>query len=345
MIVRGMLQVSVFLVLLCGRQTHSQDAPIEAAPLTGNLVIYHAGSLTPAFRRVEAAFETENPEVRIVDKAYGAVDLARRVTTGGEPADLFATADAEDIDVMMKPKYAAYDIRFGQGAMVLVYHADDVNPAAEVGGIAVHGESFDPSAQPAKIPRADALWAEILARPGVLIGGSDPRGDPSGYRALMIMQLAERFYGKPALADAMKRNYVFPAPASADFRFVYESNALEMARKDVGVRIARLPDEVNLSDPAKNALYAKAVVTIPGLASGDPAVTLHGESVTFGVTVLRGAANQANAEAFVRYLLTPDKGVLLQRVAGPEPITPGLVDAEDFAALPAALRPVVALRK
>jgi ABC-type molybdate transport system substrate-binding protein len=70
----------------------------------------------------------EHPGVAIVDKFGGSVSLARQVTVGGEPADLYASADYEDIDVLLKPKWAKYTIRFAQGGMVLVYKINDPNP-------------------------------------------------------------------------------------------------------------------------------------------------------------------------------------------------------------------------
>ncbi len=135
------------------------------SPATSQLVIYHAGSLTAAFKSIEAAFVAEHPGITIVDKAYGAVDLARRVTTGGEAADIFATADDENIDVLLKPKYAAYNIRFGQSRMVLVYRSDDTNPAAKVDAIADSKATFDVAANPPSIPDAVPAWATYLAQP------------------------------------------------------------------------------------------------------------------------------------------------------------------------------------
>ncbi len=249
--------------------------------------------------------------------------------------------------MLLKPKYAAYNIRFGQSRMVLVYRSDDTNPAAKVDTIADSKATFDVAANPPSIPDAVPAWATYLAQPGVTIGGSDPAGDPSGYRALMVMQLAEKYYGKPGLYEALHRNYTFSAPAGSaapDYRFVYESNALAMARSDAHVRLARLPAEVDLSDASKDELYAQATVTIPGLAKTDPPVTLKGERVTWGVTMMNGARNPANAIAFLRFLLTPDRGVALQRAAGPPPIVPAMVSKEDGGKLPAELRPLAAVQ-
>jgi molybdate/tungstate transport system substrate-binding protein len=114
--------IGASLVLLAPAFTQSPKASAtsqQPPPATSQLIIYHAGSLTAAFNKIEAAFMAEHPDVAIVDKFGGSVNLARQVTVGGEPADLYASADYEDIDVLLKPKWANYTIRFAQGAMVL----------------------------------------------------------------------------------------------------------------------------------------------------------------------------------------------------------------------------------
>ncbi len=39
-------------------------------------------------------------------------------------------------------------------------------------------------------------WTEVMLRPDVRWGHSEPDADPCGYRSLMVLQLAEKFYGK-----------------------------------------------------------------------------------------------------------------------------------------------------
>jgi molybdate/tungstate transport system substrate-binding protein len=318
----------------------------STSAVTGELIIYHAGSLSAAFRSVEAAFKAENPGVVIVDKAFGSVDMARRVTTGGEAADLFATADYQNIDTLLKPKYAAYTIRFAQGGMVLLYHANNLNPLAKVGKIPDPRVPFNLATNPPSIPDAVPEWYTILAQPGVKIAGADPGADPGGYRSVMIMQLAEQHYHKPGLYTALRANYVYPEPGGTavnpwDYRFLYESSALAQARTDPTVRFVHLPAEVSLADSAKQNLYRKASLKIPGLVKTDPEVTVTGTRVTWGITVLNAAKHPDNAIAFLGFLLSPGKGGALQKAAGPEPILPAKVSEEDLGKVPSPLRPLV----
>ena len=314
--------------------------------MASQLIIYHAGSLTAAFNKIEAAFTAEHPEITIVDKFGGSINLARQVTVGSEPADLYASADYEDIDLLLKPKWANYTIRFAQGAMVLVYKIDDPNPAAEVNAIADPRVAFDPNANPPSIPDAVTNWTSILAHAGVWIGGGDPSTDPGIYRGLLIMQLAEKYYHQPGLYQALYKNDTYrdgdksPTPP-VDYRFTYLHSALAMARKDPSVRLARLPAEIDLSDPSKQAFYSQVTLSIPGLATNDPHVTIKGSRVEWGITLLNSSRNSANAIEFLRFLLTPNKGGELEQTTGPEPIFPAVVSQDDYARIPEVLQPLV----
>lgn len=343
----GLAAISLaFLSSVYAQNATPPAASAQPAPAASQLIIYHAGSLTAAFKSIEAAFLAEHPGVSIVDKFGGSVNLARQVTVGGEPADIYASADYEDIDALLKPKWASYNIRFGQGAMVLVYKINDPNPLAKVNAIADQSVRFDPNSNPPSIPNVAPDWTGILSQPGVWIGGGDPGTDPGVYRGVLIMQLAEYYYRQPGLYLALYRNNTYrdgdktPAPV-ADYRFVYEHSALAMARTDPSVRLARLPAEIAMSDPSKEAFYSQASLLIAGLGKDDPHVTIKGSRVAWGITLLNSSRNPALATAFLQFLLTPDKGGALQKATGPDPISPAIVSEEDYSRLPAELRPLV----
>jgi molybdate/tungstate transport system substrate-binding protein len=341
--------IGASLALLAPAFTQSPKASATAQqppPATSQLIIYHAGSLTAAFTKIEVAFMAEHPDVAIVDKFGGSVNLARQVTVGGEPADLYASADYEDIDVLLKPKWANYTIRFAQGAMVIVYKINDPNPLAKVDAIADPSAPFNPNSNPPTIPNVVPNWYNILSQPGVWIGGGDPSTDPGTYRALLIMQLAEKYYRQPGLYQALYKNDTYrdgdktPAPP-ADYHFAYENGALATARTDPNVRLARLPAEIGMSDSSMESLYSQVSLSISGLASTDPHVTINGSRVTWGITLLNSSKNPANAIAFLQFLLTPGKGGALEQTTGPEPILPAVVSQDDYSRIPDVLRPLV----
>ena len=137
---------------------------------------------------------------------------------------------------------------------------------------------------PASIPKAVAKWYEILTMPGVAIGGGNPFLDPGAYRGPMIFQLAEAYYKVPNLYNNLLEHVVIVGPDSGavlgkefDFQFTYEHNARATAAANPDYRYVNLPDEINLSDPAKDAYYRQnAVVVLPGLGTSRSARTIRG---------------------------------------------------------------------
>jgi molybdate/tungstate transport system substrate-binding protein len=306
------------------------------------LIIYRAGSLTRAFKPLEAAFTCQTG-IQVKDVAMGSVDAGRQITAGAQPCDLYAPADYLDIDLFMKPAgYASFNIVFAHGRMVLAYSASGLAvkrlpPIAEGGGSG-------------KVPKAVARWYEILTTPGVTIGGGNPFLDPGAYRAPMIFQLAEEYYKAPNLYNNLLEHLVNPGQDSGaalgkqfDFQLTYEHTAHATALINPDFRYVDLPDEINLSDPAKDTYYRQhAVVVLPGLGTPRSARTIAvpGARVAWGITLMRDAANKENAIRFLEFLLSP-AGTASLNENGPAPLSPALVSLADFQKLPQSIRSFV----
>ena len=128
------------ILFAVGVMSLAASANAVCVPGAPQLIIYHAGSLSVAFAAAEQLF-TQQTGVCVTDVAAGSVDAARRITTGQEPCDIFASADFEIIDLMLKPAgFAGYDILFGQGGMVLAYTTSSKNAAT----ITAPGGVFNP---------------------------------------------------------------------------------------------------------------------------------------------------------------------------------------------------------
>jgi molybdate/tungstate transport system substrate-binding protein len=316
-------------------------------PSNQQLIIYHAGSLTRAFQPLEETFTCQTG-VRVKDAAMGSVDAGRQITAGGQACDLYAPADYLDIDLFMKPAgYADFDIVFAHGRIVLAYSesglaAKHLPPIAEQGSAPFH--------PPDSIPKAAAKWYEILLMPRLAIGGGNPFLDPGAYRAPMIFQLAEEYYKVPNLYNNLLEHLVIPGQNSGatlgkqfDFQLIYEHNARVTASTNPDYRYVDLPDEINLSDPAKDAYYKEhAVVVLPGLGTSRSArsIPVPGAHVAWGITVMNNAPNKENAIKFLQLLLSP-AGIHSLDQHGPSPISPAVVSERDYGKLPEPLRPLV----
>jgi molybdate/tungstate transport system substrate-binding protein len=318
------------------------QSPNCVAPSSQQLIIYRAGSLTRAFQPLEKIFTCQTG-VQVKDMPMGSVDAGRQITAGGQACDLYAPADYLDIDLFMKPAgYANFDVVFAHGRMVLAYSAS---------GLAL--KKLPPIAEPGapnSIPKAAANWYEILTSPGVAIGGGNWYLDPGAYRAPMIFQLAAEYYRVPNLYNNLLEHLVIMGQNSGavlgkqfDFQFTYEHNARATAAANPDFQYVDLPDDVNLSNPAKDAYYRQhAIVVLPGLGTPQSAKTIAvpGTRVAWGITMLKDAPNKQNAIKFMELLLSP-AGTAALNENGPDPLSPALISPQDFKNLPESLRSLV----
>lgn len=217
--------------LLAGGTAQAADC----APNAPRLVISHAGSLSSSFAPVEALF-TQRSGICIVDLSGGSVKLARQLLQDRGSVDIFASADFETNALMLEPAgLAPYTIRFAEGAMVLAYTSSSRGAAAIAQSAA--------SATAGGAAQAAPDWATQLTRPGVTIAGSHPFLDPGGYRADMVLQLAQLASGTPQLYNELLTHVVTSRPGdklgqSFDYQFTYEHSARAAQAKDSAYRCA-----------------------------------------------------------------------------------------------------------
>ena len=156
-------------------------------------------------------------------------------------------------------------------------------------------------------------WRTVIAQPGVEVGRADPNTDPSGYRTLLTMQLAEQHYRERGLfarllAAAPERNV---RPREADQVALLQTHELDyiwtyqnLAEND-GLRYVKLPDEIDLGNPADSVAYSHAETRVVGRRPG-ATLTVRGAPILFALTIPGQAGNRALAERFVAYLLSAD---------------------------------------
>ncbi|WP_031479009.1 tungstate ABC transporter substrate-binding protein WtpA [Maridesulfovibrio frigidus] len=286
-------------------------APSFAAEkMSGDLVIFHAGSLTVPMAEMEKNFEAMHPGVDIKRTAGGSTKMARLISDKGQKADIMASADYVVIDKNLIPEFADFNIRFATNQLVLCY-TDKSKFASDI--------------------NADN-WMNVLQRPGVVWGHSDPNLDPCGYRSVMVLQLASKFYNQPDLYEKLisirKDEWVRPKAVELikmlkdgkmDYAWEYLSVAVQHDLKYV-----KLDKHINLSDYKYNKFYAQAKVTVTGKKPGTTIVR-KGKSITYGITQLKDAPNKAAATAFLDYMLSPEGGLKILKDMGQPPFVPAII--------------------
>lgn len=278
------------------------------------LVVFNAGSLAAPFRDLLAAFQADNPAAVPAQEISGSLEAARKVTELGKVPDVLAVADYAIIDRLLRPAHASWQVMFARNAMVLAYTERSAG-AGEVNG---------------------ANWWQVLLRPDVRVGRSDPALDPSGYRALMVLQLAEKHYVEPGLAAklmlAMPARYV--RPKEADLTALLQAGELDYAwtyrsiAQTTGLRFVELPREIDLGDPALAEAYAVARVMVPGAKrEGGEMLQLTGEPIVYALTIPGAAPHPELAQAFVRFALSAEGRAIIEK-NGLVPIVPVVKSGE-----------------
>ena len=280
--------------------------PVIAAP-KGKLVLFHAGSLTVPLAEIEKAFEAEYPDVDLLREAGGSTKMARMISEVGKTADLMASADYKVIDNNLIPQFARFNIRFATNQLVLCY-TDKSRYADEI--------SCD-------------NWYDILQKKEVEWGHSDPNLDPCGYRSLMVLQLAEKFYNKKGLyqnlIDNRPKKNIRPKSVelvnllktgNMDYAWEYLSVAVQH-----GLKYIQLNDHINLGNYKYDQFYKQAKVKVTGKKPGK-FKTKNGKSCTYGITMIKECKNPEAAKAFLEYMLSPQGGLKTLEEMGQPPFIP-----------------------
>src|SRR3954469_9225855 len=144
------------------------------------LVLFVAASLTKPLQPVLDSFAARTGTV-IQRESGASLEHARKITELHHVPDLLLLADVEVIAQLLVPTYATWYAEFARNRLVVAYtdrskYARDVTPQN---------------------------WTEIVRRPRVEVGRTDPNLAPVGYRTLLMFDLAERFYKRAGLAAAL----------------------------------------------------------------------------------------------------------------------------------------------
>ncbi len=293
----------------------------------GELIVYHAGSLTGVVEDLGEIMRARYG-VELINEPSGSMDVVRKVTDLGKRPDVVAVADHRLIrDLMMPAGKASWDLVFASNEMVVVY-TDSSRYSEEIG---------------------PDNWLDVLMRPGVRVGFSDPNRDPCGYRAIMVLALAALDANTTAPLDLLAERAgigyevadgsirldatgvepdsekVFVREKSVDLVSMVESGVLDYAFEyrsvavSHGLRYVALPGELNLADPSMGGWYSRVGVLIAG--PGGETKLVEGAPITYGLTVPGDAPHPDLARRFVELLISGEGRAALEE-NGFTPITP-----------------------
>jgi molybdate/tungstate transport system substrate-binding protein len=318
----------------------SSDEPLLQPSLTSPpaqrtpLVVFCAGSLILPFDELEQAFEAQHPEIDVLNECHGSIQVIRHVTELHEAIDLVATADHALIPMLMYTAtdpdsglpYASWYVRFAGNRLALAFSKQSQG-ASEVN---------------------DQTWYKWISQPGVKLGIADPRFDAAGYRALMVLKLAEDFYNDPQIFESViKDSFLYPItvfteeglseisvpevveplPGSGviirgasiqliallesgdlDYAFEYES-----VIRQHGLDWVALPDEINLGTAEHSEDYAHVQVKLDFQRFASVKPVFRGEPIGYGITIPSNAPHPQAAEQYIAFLLSPAGQAVMEK--------------------------------
>lgn len=302
--------------------------PVLPTPTIENipLRVFCAGSLIIPFDDLEKAFEIQYPHIDVQNECHGSIQVIRHVTELHQYIDIVATADDNLIPMLMYTTtdpdtdnpYASWYIRFATNRLALAYTPDSL-----------HAEEINAE-----------NWTDILSQPDVRVGIADPRFDASGYRALMILFLAQAVYGQPKLFGEMfSGQFDFPITLFQDDDMAYitvpeiletrpgahvvirgasiqliallQSGDLDYAFEyesviqQHGLEMVQLPDELNLGVEGYESTYNQVLVSLDFQRFATVKPEFRGEQIGYGITIPNNALHSQEAVRFIAFLLGP----------------------------------------
>jgi len=290
------------------------------------LKVLPAGSLLIPFEEAEAEFEALHPGVDVQLEGHGSIQVIRQVTDLHRAADVVAVADESLIPDMMyrrmedsEENYTDWYIPFATNEMVIAY-----TPASRYAGEITTDN-----------------WYEILERPGVRTGFSNPMLDAAGYRTLMVVQLAESEYNNETLFESLIGDHFDPPlevttdggvttihlpqilkpsdqeivirdgsiylisllqAGGIDYAFEYRSVA-----DAVGLRWVQLPDSVNLGSGDHEQEYQRVLVELGFQRFSTIGKDRKGRHIVYAITIPANAPHPELAEEFMEYILAEEE--------------------------------------
>ncbi len=263
----------------------------------GALTIVNDRYLGPAFQKA-TGFGYQS-------HAGGAFGVANLIKAREIQPNVFESVGQAPI-TGLEPKFTTWSVGFATNPLVVAYSPQ--SPFAPQLEAIADGQR----------PLSDLFF--LMTRKGFHLGRTDPRTDPQGQAFIIMLKLAAKKYNLPAgtvdkiIGPVNNPKQIF-AETALDSRL--EAGQLDACSAFLpqavqrNLKYIKLPDEINLGNPAMNSSYAAQSVTVH-MKNGET-TTIKGANLVLYVTTIGDTPNQKAGVAFVKYLLSPaGKAIYLQ---------------------------------
>jgi molybdate/tungstate transport system substrate-binding protein len=317
-----MLVSFCLIVLLCSIAGCSSN---DQQPKTV-LKVVPAGSLLQPFDEVEKTFEAQHPDVDVQVEGHGSIQAIRQVTDLHRQVDVVAVADASLIP----------DLMFRTDSMTGANFTDTYTPFATNAMVIAFTN---------KSKYADEItsenWFQVLSRPDVRVGISNPMLDAAGYRSIMVSLLADRYYQNTTLFPILIGSHFTPSLVVHDEDGIATIRLPEVLRPSDGKLVIRdgsifvlshleaggidyafeyrsvaeghdlrwinLPPEIDLSSPDFAEEYGKVRVILGFQRFSAIGQERTGQPIVYAVTIPNNAPHRDLAQEFADVVIQKAK--------------------------------------
>lgn len=301
--------VSLLVILFVVISGCNQKSPVQDKGLQGELIIFHAGSLSVPIKALADSFNILHPHLKIKPESAGSLTCIRKITELDRECDILASSDAVLIDKLMIPEYTDWNLEFAVNEIAIVYQSG--------------------SKMADKITEEN--WSDILLREDVITGRADPSSDPCGYRTVLTVKLAEMMLNKPGLASRLlAKDHKYIRPKEVDLIALLETNTVDyiflyksVARQH-NLLFLNLSDSINLGNPSLEEWYNQVSVEVPGNSPKEKIIQ-QGEAMVYGITIPFNSPNKQAAQEFIHFILTEGQDII--RNCYQTPINPARISS------------------
>ena len=204
------------LVAEAASTSEPPGSPPPASSLSGDVNVFAAASLTDAFEAIAVVFEEEHPDVDVVFNFAASSELVGAIVDDGAPADVFASADQNNMDKLVDAaRNAGEPATFATNSLEII-----VEPGNPLGIAGV----------------------EDLADPGVIFVTCDPEV-PIGAYTQQVFDAAGVTVTPASLEENVRGIVTKVTAGEADAGVVYTTDVLAAGEAADGVAI---PDDLNV---------------------------------------------------------------------------------------------------
>lgn len=264
--------------------TAAADRPVLRVDYAGSMGAVMDKGLGPAFAKAHG--------VVYQGHGQGSYGLARLLVARQLQADVFVAITPGPIKVVQKAGLLGAAQPVASTQMVIAYSPKSAYAAAFTAAAA-----------------GEQAWYTVLEHKGVRFGRTDPSTDPQGRNIILMMQLAARYYRQPDLVQEIlgtlnNSRQIFTEPSLLSR---LEAGQIDASSGYLSAVIShhlpyiKLPDEVNLSNPAMaGTWYSKAGFAMKKADGEMEQVKV--QPLVFYAGVLKNARHPKAAREFVDFM-------------------------------------------